>query len=127
MPFGLKNAGATYQRAVTALFHDMIHKEIEVYVDDMIIHSKGSDGQHLTDLRKFFNRLRENAMRLNPAKCTFGVIRGKVLGYMVTERGIEVDPRKIKAITEMKAPSTISEVKGFMGCLQYTSAGLSIS
>ena len=121
MPFGLKNAGATYQRAVTALFHDMIHKEIEVYVDDMIIHSKGADGQHLIDLRKFFNRLREHEMRLNPAKCTFGVVRGKVLGYMITERGIEVDPKKIKAIIEMKPPTTVTEVKAFMGRLQYIS------
>ena len=121
MPFGLKNAGATYQRAATVLFHDMIHKEIEVYVDDMIIHSKGSDGQHLIDLRKFFDRLRKHSMRLNPAKCTFGVIRGKVLGYMVTERGIEADPLKIKAIIEMKPPRTTTEVKSFMGRLQYIS------
>ena len=121
MPFGLKNAGATYQRAATALFHDMIHKEIEVYVDDMIIHSQGANGQHFTDLRKFFSRLREHSMRLNPAKCTFGVKRGKVLGYMVTERGIEVDPQKIKAIVEMKPPRTQKEVKSFMGRLQYIS------
>ena len=117
MPFGLKNAGATYQRAVAALFHDMIHKEIEVYVDDMIIHSKRTDGQHLIDLRKFFNRLREYEMRLNPAKCTFGVVRGKVLEYMITERGIEVDPKKIKAIMKMKPPTTVTEVKAFMGRL----------
>ena len=121
MPFGLKNAGATYQRAVTTLFHDMIHKEIEVYVDDMIIHSTDEEGKHLEDLNKFFSRLRQHKMRLNPAKCVFGVIKGKVLGYMVTDRGIEVDPSKVKAITEMQAPRTQKEVKGFMGRLQYIS------
>ena len=121
MPFGLKNAGATYQRAVTTLFHDMIHKEIEVYVDDMIIHSTDEEGKHLADLTKFFERLREHKMRLNPAKCVFGVIKGKVLGYMVTDRGIEVDPSKVKAITEMPPPRTQKEVKGFMGRLQYIS------
>ena len=91
MPFGLKNVGATYMRAMTTLFHDMIHKEIEVYVDDVIIKSKESSN-HLEDLRKFFARLRKYNLKLNSAKCVFGVPAGKLLGLTVSRRGIELDP-----------------------------------
>uniref|UniRef100_A0A2N9GEF8 Reverse transcriptase domain-containing protein n=1 Tax=Fagus sylvatica TaxID=28930 RepID=A0A2N9GEF8_FAGSY len=78
MPFGLKNAGATYQRAMVTLFHDMIHHEIEVYVDDMIAKSRTAQ-DHLTDLRKLFQRLKKYQLRLNPNKCAFGVTSGKVI------------------------------------------------
>ena len=79
MSFGLKNVGATYQCAMVALFHDMMHKEIEVYVDDMIAKSRTED-EHLVNLRKLFGRLRKYQLKLNPAKCTFGVKSGKLLG-----------------------------------------------
>uniref|UniRef100_A0A2N9EIR9 Reverse transcriptase domain-containing protein n=1 Tax=Fagus sylvatica TaxID=28930 RepID=A0A2N9EIR9_FAGSY len=91
MPFGLKNAGATYQRAMVTLFHDMIHHEIEVYVDDMIAKSRTAQ-DHLTDLRKLFQRLKKYQLRLNPNKCAFGVTSGKLLGFIVSGRGIEIDP-----------------------------------
>uniref|UniRef100_A0A2N9G1N4 RNase H type-1 domain-containing protein n=1 Tax=Fagus sylvatica TaxID=28930 RepID=A0A2N9G1N4_FAGSY len=81
MPFGLKNAGATYQRAMVTLFHDMIHHEIEVYVDDMIAKSRTTQ-DHLTDLRKLFQRLKKYQLRLNPNKCAFGVTSGKLLGFI---------------------------------------------
>ena len=100
MPFGLKNAGATYQRAMVTLFHDMIHHEIEVYVDDMIAKSQ-TEEEHLVNLQKLFERLRKFKLRLNPNKCTFGVRSGKLLGFIVSEKGIEVDPDKVKAIQEM--------------------------
>ena len=103
MPFGLKNAGATYQRAMVALFHDLMHKEVEVYVDDMIAKSK-QDENHVDVLRKLFERLRKFQLKLNPEKCTFGVTSGKLLGFMVSRRGIEVDPDKVKAIVEMPPP-----------------------
>ena len=83
MPFGLKNAGATYMRAMTTVFHDMIHKEIEVYVDDVIIKSK-HQSDHVRDLRKFFQRLRRYNLKLNPAKCAFGVPSRKLLGFIVS-------------------------------------------
>ena len=105
MPFGLKNAGATYQRAATTILHDMIHKEVEVYVDDMIVKSKDREG-HYTALQKFFQRIREFRLRLNPQKCTFGVTAGKMLGFLITQRGIEIDPSKIKAILEIPPPRT---------------------
>nr|XP_034889983.1 uncharacterized protein LOC118030069 [Populus alba] len=114
MPFGLKNAGATYQRAMVALFNDMMHKEIEVYVDDMIAKSKDEES-HTPALRKLFERLRKYQLKLNPAKCTFGVKSGKLLGFVVSNKGIEVDPDKVKAIQDMPAPKTEKEVRGFLG------------
>ena len=118
MPFGLKNAGATYQRAMVALFHDMMHKEIEVYVDDMIAKSRTED-EHIRVLRKLFLRLRKFQLKLNPAKCTFGVASGKLLGFIVSEKGIEVDPDKVKAIQELSPPHTQKQVRGFLGRLNY--------
>ncbi|RVW35306.1 Transposon Tf2-12 polyprotein [Vitis vinifera] len=120
MPFGLKNLGATYQRAATTLFHDMMHWDVEVYVDDMIVKSRDRS-DHLAALERFFERIRQFRLRLNPKKCTFEVTSGKLLGYMVSERGIEVDPDKIRAILDMPAPRTEREVRGFLGRLQYIS------
>ncbi|RVW30935.1 Transposon Tf2-12 polyprotein [Vitis vinifera] len=117
MSFGLKNAGATYQRATT-LFHDMMHRDVKVYVDDMIVKSQGR-AYHLETLERFFERIRKFRLRLNPKKCTFGVTSGKLLGHMVSERGIEVDPDKVKAILDMLAPKTKKEIMGFLGRLQY--------
>ena len=118
MPFGLKNAGATYQRAMVTLFHDMMHKEIEVYVDDMIAKSKRGE-DHVEVLRKLFERLRKYELRLNPAKCSFGVKSGKLLGFVVSDRGIEVDPDKVKVIQAMSSPKTEKEVRGFLGRINY--------
>ncbi|PKI74132.1 hypothetical protein CRG98_005477 [Punica granatum] len=118
MPFGLKNAGATYQRAMVTLFHDMMHKEVEVYVDDMIAKSKEGE-DHLANLKRLFDSLKEYKLRLNPAKCTFGTRLGKLLGFVVSERGIEVDPDKVNAIKELPPPSSVLEVRGFLGRLNY--------
>ncbi|RVX00526.1 Transposon Ty3-I Gag-Pol polyprotein [Vitis vinifera] len=111
---------ATYQRAATTLFHDMMHRDVEVYVDDMIVKSRDRP-DHLTALERFFERIRQFRLRLNPKKCTFRVTFGKLLGYMVNERDIEVDPDKIRAILDMPAPRTEREVRGFLGRLQYIS------
>ena len=120
MPFGLKNVGATYQRMATALLHDMMHNEVEVYVDDMIVKSKDR-GSHTINLRKFFESIKEYKLKLNPQKCTFGVIAGKLLGFLVSDRGIEVDPFKMKAILEMAPPKSEKEIMGSFGQLQYIS------
>nr|XP_025887995.1 uncharacterized protein LOC112941872 [Solanum lycopersicum]XP_025887996.1 uncharacterized protein LOC112941873 [Solanum lycopersicum]XP_025887997.1 uncharacterized protein LOC112941874 [Solanum lycopersicum] len=120
MPFGLKNAGATYMRGMTTIFHDMIHKEIEVYMDDVIIKSRESS-DYLTQLRKFFERLRRYNLKLNPAKCAFGVSAGKLLGFIVSRRVIELDPSKIKAIQELPLPKMRKEVMSFLGRLNYIS------
>ena len=120
MPFRLKNIGATYQRATTTFFHDMMHRDVEVYVDDMIVKSRYRSN-HLAALERFFEWIRQIRLRLNHKKCTFGVTSGKLLGYMVSERGIEVDPDKIRTILDMPAPRTEREVRGFLGRLQYIS------
>ncbi|KAH7852233.1 hypothetical protein Vadar_022301 [Vaccinium darrowii] len=120
MPFGLKNAGSTYQGAATTLLHDMIHKEVEVYVDDMIVKAKERE-EHLPAHRKFFERIRKYRLRLNPEKCMFGVTAGKMLGFMITTRGIEIDPSKIKAIVEMEPPWIEKEIRSFLGKIQFIS------
>uniref|UniRef100_A0A2N9GVB7 Reverse transcriptase domain-containing protein n=1 Tax=Fagus sylvatica TaxID=28930 RepID=A0A2N9GVB7_FAGSY len=114
MPFGLKNAGATYQRLVNKMFHDQIGRNVEVYVDDMLVKSK-KDDNHLADLKETFQALRRYNMKLNPAKCVFGVSSGKFLGFMVSQRGIEANPDKIKAILEMSPPKTVKEVQSLTG------------
>ena len=118
MSFRLKNARATYQQAMVVLFHDMMHKEIEVYVDDMIAKSKIEE-EHLVNLKKLFERPRKYQLRLNPAKCTFGVKSGKLLVFVVSQKGIEVDPKKVKAVLEMPEPCTEKQVWGFLGHLNY--------
>ena len=121
MPFKLKNAGATYQRAMSALFHDLMQQEVEVYVDDMIAKSKESE-DHLSYLRKLFDRLRQYKLCLNPNKCVFGVSSKKLFRYIISQRGIEVDPSKAKAIVEMPPPKTEKQIQGLLeGCS--TSAG----
>ena len=120
MPFGLKNAGSTFQRMATMIFHDMIHQEVEVYVDDMIVKSRTPEG-HLEALEKFFLRLRKYNLKLNPAKCRFDASSGIFLGHLVSEKGIEIDPSKAKAILGVPPPQTEEEIRGFLGRLQYIS------
>ena len=96
MPFGLKNAGSTYQRMMTKMFEPQLGRSIEVYIDDMVVKSKVVSG-HVEDLTNIFEILREYKLRLNASKCSFRVGSGKFLGYMVTHRGIEVNPDQIKA------------------------------
>ena len=110
MPFGLKNVGATYQRAMTAIFHNMMHQELEDYVDDIVVKSK-KRGEHFYVLRKVFERCRAFKLRMNPLKCTFGVSSGKFLGFLVHSRGIDVDPAKAIAIATMRPPATVKELK----------------
>ena len=118
MPFGLKNAGATYQRTMTAMFHDMIHQEIEDYVDDIVVKSKRRE-DHLEVLRRVFERCRLYKLKMNPLKCAFGVSTGKFLGFLVHNCGIDVDPAKASAIALMKPPTSHKELKSFLGRLSY--------
>ena len=101
MPFGLKNAGSTYQRMMTRMFEPQLSKDIEIYVDDMVVKSKMVT-EHLEDLGDIFDILRRHKLRLNASKCSFGMGSGKFLGYMVTHRGIKVNPDQIKAINDLK-------------------------
>nr|KYP51935.1 Retrovirus-related Pol polyprotein from transposon 297 family [Cajanus cajan] len=114
MPFGLRNAGATYQRLMNKIFQKQIGTCLEVYVDDMVIKST-SASDHLKDLGTIFEEVRRHHMRLNPAKCTFGVAGGKFLGFMLSNRGIEANPDKCQAIINMQSSRNIKEVQRLAG------------
>ena len=100
MPFGLKNAGSTYQRMMTRMFEPQLGKNIEIYIDDMVLKSK-LESEHVSNLGNIFEILRKHKLHFNASKCSFGVGSGKFLGYMVTHRGIEVNPDQIKAINNL--------------------------
>lgn len=116
MPFGLKNVGETYIRAMTTIFHDMMHTFMENYVDGLLAKSFTRE-EHLEILDKIFQRLEKFNVRLNPKKCAFGVTSGKLMGYIVSEKGIEVDPVKVQAIMEMSPPRNISQIRSVQGRL----------
>jgi hypothetical protein len=114
MPFGLKNAGATYQQLVNMMFQNQIGRNVDVYVDDMLVKSIWAT-KHIEDLRETFRTLRKYKMKLNPMKCAFRVSSGKFLGFMVSQRGIEANPEKVKAILEMEAPRTTKQLQRLTG------------
>ena len=109
MPFELKNAGATYQRLVNKLFKGLIGKMMEVYVDDMITKSVESV-EHAAHLRETFKVLQKNQMKLNLEKCAFGVESGKILGFLVSQRGIEANPKKVEVILKMRSPKGLKDI-----------------
>jgi hypothetical protein len=116
MSFGLKNAGTTYQRAIQMCFADQLHRNVEAYVDDVVIKTRNPDDL-ITDLEETFSSLRRFQWKLNPTKCVFRVPSGKLLGFIVSNRGIEANPMKIMAITDMGAPATIKDVQKLTGCM----------
>ncbi|GKV42709.1 hypothetical protein SLEP1_g50088 [Rubroshorea leprosula] len=118
MPFGLKNAEATYQRAMNAIFHDMIGTFMEIYIDDVVVKSHG-EADHLVQLRKAFERMRQHGLKMNPLKCAFGVSAGNFLGYLVHERGLEVDKNKARAVIEAKPPQNKKELQRFLGQVNF--------
>ena len=105
MPFGLKNARATYQRLMDKIFKDQRGRNLEVYVDDSTVKSK-TEEEMIVDLQETFSNMREYTMKLNPRKCVFGIKSGKFLGYLVSQRGIDANPEKVQeqsqAFKEMK-------------------------
>ena len=109
MPFGLKNIWSTYQRMMTRMFEPQLSKRIEVYIDDMVVKSKVVS-KHVGNLGNIFEILKKHKLRLNAFKCSFGVGSGKFLGYMVTHRGIEINPDQIKAIKSLQLPRNPKEV-----------------
>jgi hypothetical protein len=116
MPFGLRNAGATYQRCMNRVFGEHIGRTVEAYVDDIVVKTrKASDV--LSDLETTFKCLKAKGVKLNPEKCVFGVPRGMLLGFIVSERGIEANPEKIAAITNMGPIKDLRGVQRVMGCL----------
>jgi hypothetical protein len=116
MSFGLKNAGATYQRVIQMCFADQLHRNVEAYVDDVVIKTRNPDDL-IVDLEEMFSSLRRFRWKLNPTKCVFEVPSGKLLGFIISNRGIEGNPMKIMAITAMGAPTTIKDVQKLTGCM----------
>ena len=103
MPLGLKNTGATYQRLVNKIFTELLGVSMEVYIDDMLVKSAVAQ-DHVMHLDQTFSIIRQTNMLLNPRKCTFAVNAGKFLGFMVSQRGIDANPEKIRAILDMGSP-----------------------
>nr|GEV57016.1 hypothetical protein [Tanacetum cinerariifolium] len=116
MPFGLKNAGATYQRLVDSTFQSQIRRNLEVYVDDIVIKSR-DEKMLLADISKTFDNLKKINMKLNLKKCPFGVEEGKFLGYMVTSEGIKANHKKTKTLADLQSPRTLKEMQSLGGKL----------
>ncbi|KAK1679558.1 hypothetical protein QYE76_040406 [Lolium multiflorum] len=114
MPFGLKNVGATYQRMMQKCLATQIGKNVQVYIDDVVITSK-KGSTLIEDLKETFDNLDKFCLKLNPTKCSFGVPAGELLGFLVSARGIEANPEKIQAIVTMRKPTKLKEIQQLTG------------
>jgi hypothetical protein len=114
MPFGLKNAGATYQRMMQNCLGSQIGQNIQVYIDDVVITTRKEDSL-INDLKETFDNLDRYKLKLNPTKCSFGISAGQLLGFLVSARGIEANPEKIQAILTMGKPAKLHEVQQLAG------------
>jgi hypothetical protein len=110
MAFGLKNGGATYKKCVHTVLEGQIRQNIEAYIDDIVVKSEKREDL-LDDLKETFDNLRRFKMMLNPKKCVFDVSSGKLLGYMVSSRGIDANPKKVEAIENLQPPQTRKEIQ----------------
>jgi hypothetical protein len=108
MLFGLRNAGATYQRCMQHVFREHIGPTVKAYVDDIVVKSKRANNL-VADLDTAFKCLKAKNIKLNPEKCVFGIPRGMLLGFIIFERGIEANPEKIAVVTKM---GPIRDLKG---------------
>jgi hypothetical protein len=116
MPFGLRNAGATYQRCMQHVFGDHIGRTVEAYVDDIVVKTRKADDLG-NDLHMAFDCLRANGVKLNPEKCVFGVQRGMLLGFIISQRGIEPNPENVTAVERMGPIRDLKGVQKVLGCL----------
>ncbi|GJV57464.1 reverse transcriptase domain-containing protein [Tanacetum coccineum] len=116
MPFGLKNVGATYQRLVDRAFASQVGRNMEVYVDDLVIKSH-TEAEMLRDVGETFRMLRKINMKLNPQKSTFGAVEGMFLGYTITPEGIKPCLDKTEVVLQLPSPRTIKEVQSLNGKL----------
>nr|GFA31785.1 reverse transcriptase domain-containing protein [Tanacetum cinerariifolium] len=116
MPFGLKNAGATYQRLMDKAFESQVGRNIEVYVDDLVVKSQ-TEAEMVRDIKETFRTLRKVNMKLNPKKCSFGLAEGVFLGYVITPEGIKPCPDKTASVLQLPSPRTVKEVQSLNGKL----------
>jgi hypothetical protein len=110
MPYGLRNALPTFVRTMSKTFGDLIRDRVEIYVDDIVVKTKRGSTL-VEDLTLVFDKLRATRTKLNPDKCVFGVSAGKLLGFLVSHRGIEANPEKIREIEAMRPPARIKDVQ----------------
>ena len=118
MPFGLINVGATFQRAMDIAFRGLIGRSAVVYLDDITIFSRKRE-ENTFHLRHFFERCRKYGISLNPKKCVFVVMEGKLLGHIVSKKGISIDPERIKAIEQIPLPHNKKGMQSFMGTINF--------
>jgi ribonuclease HI len=118
MPFGLLNAGATFQRAMDFAFHELMGKIIEIYQDDLTVFSKERD-DHISHLRQVFERCRKYGISLNPAKSILGVDEGKLLGHIITKDGVKMDPKRVQPIQQVPLPQTKKALQSFLGQINF--------
>jgi hypothetical protein len=114
MPEGLKNAGCTFSRIIAIVLHPQLRRNILAYVDDIVVKSVQSK-DHISDLAETFANMRAANLKLNPEKCVFGIHKGKVLGCLVSTKGIEANPDKIRALVEMQDPVSVKDVQKLTG------------
>jgi hypothetical protein len=118
MTFGLKNAGATYQRAMNYIFHELMGRIVEIYIDDVVIKPLDHES-HLNDVRKTLECTRKHGLKMNPNKCAFGVSAGEFLGFLVNEGGIKVGKKSMKAIDEVVPPTNLKELQSLLGKINF--------
>jgi hypothetical protein len=114
MPFGLKNTGATYQRMMQNCLRSQIFRNIQVYIDNMVITTRKEESL-ISDLQETFDNLNRYKLKLNPTKCSFGMSAGQLLGFLVSARGIEENPEKIQAILTMGKPAKLHDIQKLTG------------
>jgi hypothetical protein len=117
MPFGLCNAPETFQRLMMDIFKDFLRHFLEVFIDDFAVFSNRRD--HLECLRKTFQKCRETNLKLHPGKCFLGMVSGILLGHVVSQAGLQVDIDKVKVILSLLPPTSVREIRGFLGCVGY--------
>jgi hypothetical protein len=118
MTFGLKNAGTTYQRAMNYIFHNLIGKLVEIYIDDIMVKSASVEG-HLGDVRRVLERTKRFGLKMNLNKCAFGVSAGQFVGFLVHERGIEIGLNSQEAVKTMVPPTTKKELQQLIGKINF--------
>jgi hypothetical protein len=118
MTFGLKNAGATYQRAMNYIYHDLISKMVEIYIDDVVVKSTLIGG-HLGDLRQVFERTRTFRLKMNSKKCAFGISAGQFPSFLVHEQGIEISLKSQKAVRTLVPPTMKRELQQLIGKINF--------
>jgi hypothetical protein len=118
MTFGLKNAGAAYERAMNLIFDDLLKVLMEVHIDDMVVKLVGLE-EHMTNLKLSLKRMKKNGVWMNPLKCAFKVTSGRFLGFIVHEHGIQINPKKIESIGKIGEPVCKKDIQKLLGKINY--------